>query len=592
MSHRGRLLLALVAVALVPLAVLAVGVRREMAERLTAEYERRLDSLVAVIAEDLAQQNASIRGRLASLTAVLARDNRFRMAAVVGRESERGYLLDSAGEAMRLSGLSMLQIQDEAGTILSSGHFRNEYGRLEPGLAEALVRVPESMALVQARTAEGPFLALARSDSFALAGNRFRVVGGIAVERDLLARLAREGELKVSLVYPGGVLSSERGPEAGPEVVESTRMPSLALPPYSRALVVPFIDRDGDSYRAQTASILVTRPSTPLVELRRSIDRWFLAVTAITGLAALLLAVWLSSRISRPLAELARKTEQIDLDRLNVGFDSPRHDEIGALSRLLGRMTERLQSGAARLREAERRAAIGDLARQVNHDIKNGLLPIRNVLRHLSQLARERPRELPAVFRERQQTLESGVAYLASLAANYARLTPRRERLPCNVNDAVEAVIRGAGQRRQVSLSTRLAADLPIVVSDPVSLRRILENLVANALESLESGQGQIAVETETVGAGAGAPRVRISVTDDGRGLTPEETERVFDDFYTTKEAGTGLGLSIVRRLVLDLAGTIRVESVPGGGNRFIVELPGGGTAGAAPSQVEAEPWP
>ena len=97
---------------------------------------------------------------------------------------------------------------------------------------------------------------------------------------------------------------------------------------------------------------------------------------------------WLSSRISRPLSELARKTSEIDLDRLDQSFESERTDEIGALSRLLGGMTERLRTSSARLREAERRAAVGDLARQVNHDIKNGLAPIRNVLRHLSQVAR------------------------------------------------------------------------------------------------------------------------------------------------------------------------------------------------------------
>src|SRR6266851_5760185 len=100
------------------------------------------------------------------------------------------------------------------------------------------------------------------------------------------------------------------------------------------------------------------------------------------------------------------------MDRLDVAFDSDRPDEIGALSRLLGAMTERLRAGAARLREAERRLAMGDLARQVNHDVKNGLIPIRNVFRHFAQAAGEGPDQLAAAFRDRQATVESSVAYL------------------------------------------------------------------------------------------------------------------------------------------------------------------------------------
>src|SRR5207247_11280205 len=101
-----------------------------------------------------------------------------------------------------------------------------------------------------------------------------------------------------------------------------------------------------------------------------------------------------------------------------------RRDESGGWRRLLGAMTERLRAGAARLREAERRLAMGDLARQVNHDVKNGLIPIRNVFRHFVQAAREGPEPLAAAFRDRQATVESSITYLENLASNYARLYP------------------------------------------------------------------------------------------------------------------------------------------------------------------------
>lgn len=323
-----------------------------------------------------------------------------------------------------------------------------------------------------------------------------------------------------------------------------------------------------------TARFVVTQSLGTLQALRRSVDRWFLVAVTLTLAAALSLAAWLSSRISRPLRELARKTSEIDLDHLDQGFESERTDEIGALSRLLGGMTERLRISSARLREAERRAAVGDLARQVNHDIKNGLAPIRNVLRHFSQVARQSPEQLAGVFEERKGTLDSSVEYLETLARNYARLSPAFERGPCDVNAVVDQVLRNTaadGTELRANLSERL----PGAISETLMLRRILENLIGNAVDSLGGRPGgTVTVATEPVMDNAKPSRVRITVADTGPGMSRSQLDQAFDDFYTTKPGGTGLGLSIVRRLILDLNGTLRIETEPGEGTRAIVELP------------------
>src|SRR5918998_473510 len=138
MSLRTRLLIAFAAVVLIPIAVLAFGLRQEMSRRLSEEYQVRVDRVVEVIREDLARESAAIGERLASLKSALLNDNRFRLAAVAGVDSERDYLLDYAGTAMRLTGLSMLQIQDGDHRIISSGHFRNEHGRVDSRLASAI----------------------------------------------------------------------------------------------------------------------------------------------------------------------------------------------------------------------------------------------------------------------------------------------------------------------------------------------------------------------------------------------------------------------------------------------------------------------
>jgi signal transduction histidine kinase len=265
--------------------------------------------------------------------------------------------------------------------------------------------------------------------------------------------------------------------------------------------------------RVERAHIEVTRSSALLTALQRNVNLWFLVAVLVAALAALLLAGWLSTRISTPV---------------------------------------------------EARIAIGDLARQVNHDIKNGLAPLRNVFRHLTQVARDQPAKLSEVFTERQGTVESSINYLETLAVNYAKLSPQSERKATDVNAVVRDSVAGS-----TGVRTQLADGLPSVSADVLVLRRIIENLVSNAVDSLDGKSGTVTVQTEK-----GRGVVRISVSDTGRGMSKTELDRAFDDFYTTKSGGTGLGLSIVRRLVLDSSGSLKVETEPGEGSKFIVEIP------------------
>ena len=105
-------------------------------------------------------------------------------------------------------------------------------------------------------------------------------------------------------------------------------------------------------------------------------------------------------------------------------------------------------------------------------------------------------------------------------------------------------------------------------------MRRILENLTANAVDSLQSKPGRVTISTEVVEAGRRVPVIRVIVADTGRGMSSEETGKIFNDFYTTKEGGTGLGLSIVRRLVMDLHGTLACREHARQGTRIIFEIP------------------
>ena len=308
------------------------------------------------------------------------------------------------------------------------------------------------MALVRTRTPETPLLVLARVDSFRVGGRPFSVVGGIEAESRLLDRLARAaGTWRCASYIPAW----------------SSRLRS-APGSCVRFDCPTWISCAARGVALDTARFVITQSLGTLEALRRSVDRWFILAIALTIAVALALAAWLSS-LHQPAAPGAgaRRPQRSTWIGWTRASSSERRDEIGALSRLLGGMTDRLRNSSARLREAERRAAVGDLARQVNHDIKNGLAPIRNVLRHFSQVARQDPGLLPAVFEERRGTLDSSVEYLETLARNYARLSPAVERTRCDVNTVVEEVLRNTTADGTV-LRTSLSPGLPRAPETPL----------------------------------------------------------------------------------------------------------------------------
>ena len=240
---------------------------------------------------------------------------------------------------MRMTGLSMLQIQDGEGRIISSGHFRNEFDRLDPELPRLIAAAPESAILIEARTADKAMIVLARADRFRIGGKNFTITGGIEIERLFLAGLEREPSLSVNLIMRGDL----------------KYFPDNAI---VREIPIPLIE--GNRERLTESGFRVKHDLAGLNDLRDNIDRWFLITIVIAGLAAVIIVGWLSSRISRPLTKLAKKTSRLDLDRLDVEFETDRRDEVGALSRLLAAMTDRLRAGALRIRDAERRATLAN----------------------------------------------------------------------------------------------------------------------------------------------------------------------------------------------------------------------------------------
>lgn len=579
MSFRLRLLLAVAVAALVPLGLFAVAARQETTARLGETYRQRTEAVADGIRHELRQEEVRLRDRLDALAGDLRDDNRLRRALASG--GDRSYRLDWAAGRMRSAGLDALQLQDGAGRILSSGHFRNEYGRLEPGLPAALA-TSTPPTLVAFRRPEGPFPALAAARELDLGGQRYALLGGVSVRDRLLGDLDRGQLVTVTLVAPGDTTGSASpagdAAAADAEGTASTRPGDVPASDAGDAVTrveVPWLasDRAGEVSRRR-AALVVRHSAAPLRTLLARTDRWLLAALGAAGVGALLLAWWASSRLGRPLEVLADRARRLDLERLDVRFNREgREDEVGQLARTLDAMTDRLRAGAARLREAERRAAVGDLARQVNHDVRNALAPLRNTVRHLGEAADRGPEEALRALRARQGSLAAALDYLETLAGRYRNLGSRPDRGPSDVNEVVRRATEGldpTGRR----LRLELAGELPPVRADAVALRRIVENLARNGLDALEDG-GEVVVSTA---ADAGRA-VRIAVRDTGPGIPEGARDRVFEAFFTTRSDGSGLGLSIVRRLVNDLDGRLEMESETGRGTRFVVTLPAGGAS-------------
>ena len=551
MSLRGRLVLAFALVALTPLLIIGVGLRREVDRRLVHDFEARADAEVAAVAGELTRASTRLAGQLAALVTALENDNQLRRALTRPTDSDAGYLVDFAARHMALTGLALLRLEDDAGRIVSSGHFPGEAGRLTGAVTDSLEAHAPSITLLATRAAGGDLLVLARIDSIVVAGRKYRVIGGLPADFAALGPLA--GDDRLQLERPG---------------MPGTEASGSELSVHQAAFDIVIV---GDAVPAivEQARVVVSADLRPLQAVRRRVDWWLGLGFGVTGLAVLLASWMVANRVSKPLADLAERTARVDLTNLDVDFSSERTDEVGRLSDLLSDMVRRLRVSRERLTAAERRATIGDVARQLNHDIKNGLTPIRNVVAHLSEVAAEEPEVMAQTFRERQHTLDSSIAYLDALARNMSGLTPALSRTPCDLNAALrESVHQGRG-------GVRLGLDDrdPVVLGDPVALRRVFQNLIGNAVDSVR-GDGAVVVTSEIVRDAAGDAAARATVQDDGPGMTKEELDRAFTEWYTTKQEGTGLGLPIVRRLVLDLGGKLRVETAPGRGTRVIVELP------------------
>jgi len=225
------------------------------------------------------------------------------------------------------------------------------------------------------------------------------------------------------------------------------------------------------------------------------------------------------------------------------------------------------------LLKAQRLAAWREVAQRIAHEIKNPLTPIQLSAQRLRRRLGDRAAAERKLLDECTDTIIQEVEGLRQLVDEFSRfarmpaLTPR----PTDLHRLLDSV---ATLHREshpaLTLKTVFAPDLPPVDVDPDQIKRAVLNLVDNAVEAV-SGSGEVVVQTRWFPQ---AGRVQILVTDNGVGIPPEDKEKLFLPYFSTKAAGAGLGLPIVHQIVTDHRGSIWVEDVLPKGSRFIIELP------------------
>ncbi|MCB2212297.1 HAMP domain-containing protein [bacterium] len=311
------------------------------------------------------------------------------------------------------------------------------------------------------------------------------------------------------------------------------------------------------------------------------VKRIYVQTAIILGLSLLVFVVitlFLARTWARPIVRLTRASEQVASGNYDVTVAPPRQqDELHQLTDSFNRMTEALLAGRKELAVAQRRlvqqstmAAIGQLASSIVHEMRNPLSSIKMNLRLLERQAGSDPqiREHFDLANQEAGRLETMLGELL----DYSKPV-QPDLQPVNVNEVLQAVAGDLASRLEtasIDMQLDLADPPPVAHTDHELLRRSIENLLRNALESLrDSGTIRLVSRADDSGT------VQLTVQDNGVGMSERVQERLFDPFFTTRDDGTGLGMANVKRFIDLLDGRIQIDSVEGEGTTVTLTLPG-----------------
>ena len=484
-------------------------------------------------------------------------------------DPDRSSFVDQAAAIASAQSLPFVELVSSDGSILSSAQWPARFGYPDEWVVEVAASGERQAYLRREQLPDETALGLVAVATATAGDAKVHVAAGERLDRDFLISLQGPPGTQV-LLYQGGpqyptALRSYAGLLRG---VERTSREATAMAGESSAYAMPLLGRNGEFLGA----LVVLSSAREARELRQYILWLGLGVGAGGILLGCLFAVWATARVTQPVNQLVEAADEVSRGNWAVHVPAGSGDELGRLAESFNHMTAQLIGQREQLIQTERVAAWRELARRLAHELKNPLFPLQITVENMRRARESHPEQFDEVFREGSQALLAELANLKEIVgrfSDFARM-PAPEFRDVRVNEIVSQVVRLLAPQAEAG-GVRLDAELdpePLVIqADGEQMQRLLRNLVLNALDATGSG-GRILVRTVRREDG-----VRLEVSDTGAGLTPEEQQRLFTPYYTTKRHGTGLGLAIVQSVVSDHGGRISVESQVGKGTTFRVDL-------------------
>jgi len=310
-------------------------------------------------------------------------------------------------------------------------------------------------------------------------------------------------------------------------------------------------------------------------EIRREISgliSTFANIYIIMIVITVLLALVLSRYITRPLQQIGNQFSIIKIGNKNAKIEWTRKDEIGRLVEEYNRMIDEMEKSAELLARSERESAWRMMARQVAHEIKNPLTPIKLSMQLLMRAWNDKAPDWDARLKRFSQTLIMQIDTLSSIATEFSDFAqmPEPQIQPFDVIPLVQQSVTLFRDQSDCEILFESELDECIILADPNQILRVFNNLIKNALQAVTGErQGMIKIKLAEVDNFC-----ELIFQDNGTGIPDEMQTRIFSPNFTTKTAGMGLGLAMVKNIIDSSSGRIRFESKPGEGTTFIVWLP------------------
>ena len=288
---------------------------------------------------------------------------------------------------------------------------------------------------------------------------------------------------------------------------------------------------------------------------------------------SIVIAFFLSKRITKPIIDVQERIRSIDIGKSNQRVEYEGDDEIAELVNEYNLMLDELSISAARLAKSEREIAWREMARQVAHEIKNPLTPMKLSVQLLERSLHNGDPDFKERFENTSRTMIEQIDSLSSIASEFSQFArmPEGHTEIVNLNERINQSVELFRDTTNTQINfTEPAGRIVKIMADNDRMLQVFNNLIKNAIQAIpQKRKGRINISLRCFKG-----RAVVEVQDNGTGISPETEPKLFQPNFTTKTSGTGLGLAIVKNIVEEAGGAIWFRSKPGRGTSFFVSFP------------------